>query len=834
MDGKMIPADIIEPITKGLYSLLLGAGASANATSSDGRELPLGPSFGQELVDYFRIDADPTDELRYLWDVAVAKVGNEDELRRIITIPRFNGCKPQPYHLSFPEFPWKRIYSFNIDDVFENAYSANVNRVQNVVSMHYTDDFKDLDRYDNLCQLIHLHGSELFPSKPIVFGPDEYADTVTKSMVWWHVFSQLFFTEPIIVIGATLKESDFEYYYGQRRTIRRAGLPPSLYVSKKINAVGKAICDKYDLHPLEMSGEDFINELKAQVPLCKKPSEMEMDALRNIEILKKNIAPAQSLRIARSFVFMEDTAFWPKYDLSPESFYEGRSPEWCDIEHGLDIYTQTEQNIVELISKEITSPSFREPYFLLLESPPGEGKTGFAMRIGATLGKSGLNAIYYNSDEIFDTDCILALIKGRLDSEHLVIILDDADRHINQIRKLMIENWSHGARLILLGTTRTSRTKNIISSLSGFCNITQLTIAPLTLEESRDLARKLRNVAKLGTYAGKSDTELAGLFTQKSREKFKGHMFSILADIVPGSILSDRLQTTWTELPDDDFRRFVGVLAMSTAAGYPLRSSIALAASKIKDSTKIFTSIGVGHLKGIIHWKGESLYLGHRVVAEKLITSILTAEDIFKFSSSLAISVAPFINRDTIIKRTVENGIAKFLMDADGMVIPRLGQRGEDWFKEIQNGHEWNSRYWEQRALYAKGRGDFDRAIDYAEQAVAKERHPLPLTTCANIKLQAAALSTHLPTGRRKELFFDALNYLQSAIPMAKERRMVEIHPYMVLFKEAVNASKRIFGKYPPELIVQLQGNLDDARKRFGGDEVLRRAIDQLLAEGLS
>ncbi len=830
----MIPAQALEPIKKGVYSLLLGAGASAKATSRDGRELPLGSSFGRELIKEFSIDADPNDELRYLWDVAISIMGGEDNLRKKITIPRYKDCKPDPYHLLFAEFPWKRIYTFNIDDVFEGAYFANNNRIQNTISMHYADDFKDIDRYDNLCPIIHLHGSEIFSNKPIVFGPDEYANTMTKSMVWWHVFSQLFFTEPIIVIGATLKESDFEYYYGQRKAGRRSGLPPSLYVSPKINAVAKTICEKYDLLPIEMSGEAFIKELKDQIPVCKKLSEIEMEALRNIEILKNDISQSQSLRIARSFVFMDDPAFWPEYDLSQESFYEGRSPEWCDIKQELDVSIQTEQITIDKITNEMASPSSRKPYFLLLESSPGEGKTTSVMRIGAILGKSGHNVIFYNSDEIFDTDCILALTKGRQDNEHLVVIIDDADRHINQIRKLITEDWIRGARLILLGTARSTRTKKMLSALSGYSQVLVIPMQTLNRDECGDLAKKLRKVAKLGSYSGKSDSELAVTFNNKLNDRFHGHLFSILADIVPGSILSDRLQSAWEELPDEDFKRFVGVLTMSTAAGYPLRSSIALAASRVKDSTKIFTNIGTGYLKGMVYWRGESLYLTHRVVAEKMITSILKEEEIYRFSSSLAISIAPYINRDTIIKRTSENGIAKFLMNADGMVIPRLGSRGEAWFNDIQSGHEWNSRYWEQRALYAKSRGDFDRAIDYVEQAVAKENHVLPLTTCANIKLQASAQCTHFTNSRREELFFDALQSLRSAIPMAKDRGMIEIHPYNVLYKEAVATSKRIFKVYPPQLIAMLKENLDEARKKFGGDEFLKRAIDQLTKAGLS
>ena len=87
------------------------------------------------------------------------------------------------------------------------------------------------------------------------------------------------------------------------------------------------------------------------------------------------------------------------------------------------------------------------------------------------------------------------------------------------------------------------------------------------------------------------------------------------------------------------------------------------------------------------------------------------------------------------MRRSPEARLAGRLFDGDKIVKPLLDSAAEQFYVESQKLWEWNSRYWEQRALL-KADSDLVTALRYAKQAVAIENHPFPLTTLAKLLLK--------------------------------------------------------------------------------------------------
>ena len=67
--------------------------------------------------------------------------------------------------------------------------------------------------------------------------------------------------------------------------------------------------------------------------------------------------------------------------------------------------------------------------------------------------------------------------------------------------------------------------------------------------------------------------------------------------------------------------------------------------------------------------------------------------------TKLANGIAPRVNRKAIRMRTPEARLAGRLFDADKIVAPLLRAHSEDFYVAAKDAWEWNSRYWEQRAL---------------------------------------------------------------------------------------------------------------------------------------
>jgi hypothetical protein len=143
-----------------------------------------------------------------------------------------------------------------------------------------------------------------------------------------------------------------------------------------------------------------------------------------------------------------------------------------------------------------------------------------------------------------------------------------------------------------------------------------------------------------------------------------------------------------------------------------------------------------------------------------------------KIANALAIHV----NRDAIIYRTPEARLAGRLFDADTVVRPLLGELAEGLYVLVQKHWQWNSRFWEQRALLIAD-DDLDVAIRYARQAVAIEEHPFPLTTLGKLLLK----QMNSVPGSRASLFDEAFDKLSMAIESEMAHSRTSIHPYATM-----------------------------------------------------
>jgi hypothetical protein len=104
----------------GRYHLLLGAGASAGAQNSRG-DLPMAPGLVDILAQRFPSAPIPADTaLPRAYQRAVSVSSPEAVwwvLREV-----FLHSNHREWYSTFATLPWKRVWTLNVDDVFENAY----------------------------------------------------------------------------------------------------------------------------------------------------------------------------------------------------------------------------------------------------------------------------------------------------------------------------------------------------------------------------------------------------------------------------------------------------------------------------------------------------------------------------------------------------------------------------------------------------------------------------------------------------------------------------------------------------------------------------------------
>lgn len=194
-------------------TLFLGAGFSIGAKSEfdavDGKDLK------QYILDTLikdKLDKSDYEEvslynLRRMCDTVYSIYHGKTELRNLLT-ERFKNIRPgsDKFHLKFTNYPWKKIYTVNIDDLVEHIYKINGIALQ-------VQNKKRLNITEGKAELYKLHGCVNCPDEGYIFSESEYLELTTSTLdAKINSFSIAMQQEDIIFIGANMDEPDIQYY----------------------------------------------------------------------------------------------------------------------------------------------------------------------------------------------------------------------------------------------------------------------------------------------------------------------------------------------------------------------------------------------------------------------------------------------------------------------------------------------------------------------------------------------------------------------------------------------------------------------------------------------
>src|SRR5262245_59407066 len=105
-----------EALFAGEYNLLLGSGVTLDAKDSAGEFLRGAEQLRKDLLALTR--EPPATSLQRVYGLLTS-----DQVRTQIT-DRYSGCVPGPGLRNLPKYLWRRLFTFNVDDVFDNLYAT--------------------------------------------------------------------------------------------------------------------------------------------------------------------------------------------------------------------------------------------------------------------------------------------------------------------------------------------------------------------------------------------------------------------------------------------------------------------------------------------------------------------------------------------------------------------------------------------------------------------------------------------------------------------------------------------------------------------------------------
>lgn len=330
-----------------------------------------------------------------------------------------------PFHLLLTDYPWRKIYTLNIDDLVENIYHTNgvkiiiqnqTNRVQ--------CKLKEI-------QLIKLHGCVNQPELGFIFSTEEYEDTILNANFKLRQFCNDYYDNDVIFLGTEFNERDIsillkKYLSAGYRSnnCNYFFISPSVKIKLKttINSIPNA-------YHISWSAEKFLN-------VC---SELGMRNERK-ERLEKNIKQYK-------YWYIGDYTKIPTHFES--RLYYGKSPIWYDILDNWDFaLSNTVKTINDFISKEIDC-------IITIVGKAFVGKSVLAKRFAVEFFKKGYEAFEYDcqgEDELqLFTDYITEFPAG----SKIAVIVEDAAMQYRNLAELLRSKPSHLGHIVIIAVSRT-------------------------------------------------------------------------------------------------------------------------------------------------------------------------------------------------------------------------------------------------------------------------------------------------------------------------------------------------------------------------------------------
>ncbi|HEX2210814.1 MAG TPA: SIR2 family protein, partial [Longimicrobium sp.] len=445
-------ASVVEGIARGEYNLLLGAGASVGGSSSSGKMLPIGNELADELITDFDLPTDVGEKLSLTtaYEAAEHRISNSGMSFADWVVSRFSSCTPPDWQLSLPRFYWQAVWTLNIDDTVEVAYSRVHGSRQKTRVFNWTDSYKK--SIGGEIQIIHLHGRAEQPDQ-LVFSIIEYLRAVRTTKTWHRMFGDHFQEQPFIVVGTRLaNEFDLEEVLVQGSTSLALYGRPSLIVLREISQLHRERFARFGLIPVQMTSDAFFAALEEPVRLRERQA---AGAIRTGDI---------GLTIeARTFLdqFSSLRTERPKKLFRRHDFYSGYDPEWTDIVDGLDATLDSVHAVVdELVELRAQRDAIQK--LELIHGDWGTGKSTALLRIGREMIRRGMDVFLFRGEDRLNETAALWWVQHVPNS---LLLVDGLGDFADDIGRLLVAAKEAKRDVLIVGADRDSRLQQIYSAI---------------------------------------------------------------------------------------------------------------------------------------------------------------------------------------------------------------------------------------------------------------------------------------------------------------------------------------------------------------------------------
>ena len=483
----MIPKDTIvafrSTLLAGGYNLLLGSGICLDSHNGLGEQLRSADSLRKDLCALKKVKDTTT-----LPRVSAMLTPDETEEQ---LVKRFSNCKPGTSLAHLPCFLWKRLFTFNIDDVLETLYGTSEKGKQTLIPINFDSPFEPAPDRREL-QAVHLHGWVGKPKSPFVFSFAEYARIMRGNNPWMHMLAEILATEPFVIAGTSLNEVDLEFYLsGRTEATPRRSRGPSVLIEPYPDAAAEADCRRYGLLLVKASFGDLIAWLHQEFP--SPPTLAELIVPDVSTLFADRAATRQLLTFFADFKLLK-AGDKPRSPV-PSAFLYGREPTQDDIDERVDIPRRENDVVLGDVEEMLSHPNdSTKPKLAMVVDHAGTGKTTVASRVASELVRRGHPVLGVHTLSRIDVQNAINVFASA--SRPIVLMVDHFADHVEQVAEILRDNRTAG-KLVVLAAERMYR-KEFLDLILGDESTIERHLRPLNQDELKQLIELFRHYGLIG------------------------------------------------------------------------------------------------------------------------------------------------------------------------------------------------------------------------------------------------------------------------------------------------------------------------------------------------
>jgi len=417
--------------------LFLGAGFSLGATTQNGRKFPTGKELKKylitELLKYEETSTEYSDLIAFSLPEICDYCESEKSPAHLTDylVREFQNAIPSNFHYLVSRFPWKKIYTTNIDDIIESCFSKENKEL-------LVQNFKRKSTVDpkNKIEFIKLHGCVKNPSEGLTFSIKSYLDSVILNRDYR--FSSLsldMHSESIIFVGHDFNDFNIDYYLKlydnsgyqtSRGKLIFINPYPSIIFKSKIKQSGGIVIEWNSQQFFEFVNDHYSK--KNTSPAVNQFKSLTRFGFERLKEIKEKLLPID------------------KYE---SDLYFGFEPNWKDIYAEWDFQNI---DIIEKLNLFLKNTIAKYSGIFSIYGKGLSGKSTYLLRIGAFLDSNGFE-VWRFSGKYFNYFEFFKWIRLNDDKTQFALIFDDTSYYYKDISRL-INLLSSSQRLIVITTAR--------------------------------------------------------------------------------------------------------------------------------------------------------------------------------------------------------------------------------------------------------------------------------------------------------------------------------------------------------------------------------------------